>query len=285
MTMEACDAFVGSTAALCEHATAVTGLRAERLPNGVGLGIGRVSDDALRRPRRPGPLRVGYFSGTNTHDRDWRFVEGAVAEVLERHPAVELWLVGYVPPTPTLERFGDRIVRRPLLAWEQLPALLRDLAVNLAPLAPDSRFNDAKSAIKWLEAALVATPTIASPTEPFREAIAHARTGWLAAEPDAWVDGLDRLLSDADLRLALGRRARRDALLRFSPHAQGRTYLRILETAPLRHGTSPAPAWPEDVLDEPPMPPPSRPVRRDPMRVVGAAVRRLRVSASRRLHS
>ena len=56
-------------------------------------------------------------------------------------------------------------------------ALLRDLDVNLAPLAPDSRFNEAKSAIKWLEAALVETPTIASPSGPFREAIEDGRTG------------------------------------------------------------------------------------------------------------
>ena len=69
--------------------------------------------------------------------------------------------------------------------------VLRTLDVNLAPLAPGSVFNEAKSAIKWLEAALVATPTVASPTEPYVAAIDHGRTGLLAAEPGR-VGGGDR---------------------------------------------------------------------------------------------
>ena len=75
----------------------------------------------------------------------------------------------------------------PFVPWLELPGVLRDLDVNLAPLAPSSRFNEAKSAIKWLEAALVETPTVATPTGPFREAIEDGGTGLLATTPDEWV--------------------------------------------------------------------------------------------------
>ncbi len=237
-TMEACDAFIGTTAALCAHATEVTGLAAWRFPNGVGMLLGAASDDALRQDRQPGPPRVGYLSGTNTHDLDWAHVEPAIVEILTRHPGVELWLAGMVTPSAALDPLADRVVRLPFLPWQKLPGVLRQVDVNLAPLAPGSRFNECKSAIKWLESALVETPTVASPTEPFREAITPGVTGMLAATVDEWVEAIDRLLVDDDLRRSIGRRARREALLRWSPHLQAHRYREILESAEMRK-----PSW------------------------------------------
>ncbi len=229
VTMEACDAYTGSTQGLVEHARRAVGIDAHLFENGVGIAIGVASDIALRRERAPGPLRVGYFSGTTTHDADWRHVERSIVAVLEDHPQAELWLGGHLTPTESvIGRLGDRVRRLPFSPWHKLPDLLRDLDVNLAPLEPDSRFNDAKSAVKWLEAALVSTPTIASPSAPFRDAIEDGQTGWLADDPETWATCLDRALGDGDLRTLVGARARRAALLRWSPHRQGDHYLQIL---------------------------------------------------------
>jgi hypothetical protein len=229
-TMEACDGFVGSTKGLCEHAAAVTGLPTYRFANGVSLLVGQQSDAAVRKPRTAGPLRIGYLSGTDTHDHDWAMVEPAVVEIMRRHGDIELWLVGLVSPSPALDPFAARVKRIGFTPWTALPRVLRDLDVNLAPLTPNSRFNEAKSAIKWLEAALVCTPTIASPTEPFREAIDDGPNGVLAASHGDWVAALDALLAEASLRRRLGTRARRDALLRWSPHLQAHAYAEILMT-------------------------------------------------------
>jgi glycosyltransferase involved in cell wall biosynthesis len=223
-TLEAGDAFVGSTDALCRHATESTGLPAHRFPNGVGILLGQLSDAALREPRAPGPLRIGYFSGTNTHDLDWAAIEGAVVTVLNTVPEVELWLGGQLTTGPALAPYEARIRRIPFQPWWKLPTLLRDLDVNLAPLALGSPFNEAKSAIKWLEAALVATPTVASPTQPGVD-------GLLAADEDEWVAQLTQLLADPSLRRRIGERARREALLRYSPYTQGQRYLDILVDA------------------------------------------------------
>ena len=142
-----------------------------------------------------------------------------------------------------------------MLPWTELPDVLRDLDVNLAPLEPGSIFNEAKSAIKWLEAALTATPTIASPTEPFREVITDESNGLLANTPEEWGRALEGLLDDIDGRARVGERARRDALLGLSPHVQGARYLAILERARSR-ATEPrtraAAGWIPVVLDEPP---------------------------------
>ncbi|RPF25907.1 glycosyltransferase [Georgenia muralis] len=230
-TMETADMFVGSTAELCRHATAVTGLPARRFANGVGLLLAQVSDQEVTRARAPGPLRIGYFSGTTTHDADWAAVEPAVLQVMEDHPEVELWLGGHVVPTSALEPVASRIRRLPFVPWHQLPALLRDVDVCLAPLTGDSQFNEAKSAIKWLEAALVETPVVASSTEPFREAVEHGRTGFLATSSQEWAAAVGELLDDVALRRRVGTQARRDALLRWSPHLQGEVYLENLLAA------------------------------------------------------
>jgi glycosyltransferase involved in cell wall biosynthesis len=255
-TMEACDAFIGSTPRLVEHARTVVDIDAHLFENGVGMALGVASDIALRQERAPGPPRVGYFSGTTTHDDDWRFVEPAVVEVLGARPGVELWLGGHLQPTSSvIAALGARVRRLPFLPWQELPARLRQLDVNLAPLVPGSRFNDAKSAIKWLEAALVATPTIATPSAPFVDVIEPGRTGWLAEDPEEWAATLAAVLDDAEARTRVGVRAQRAALLRWSPHRQGARYLDILETVRASTRTAarrqPSPAWVPVALDEP----------------------------------
>ncbi|TQL03675.1 glycosyltransferase [Cellulomonas sp. SLBN-39] len=227
-TLEACDGYVGSTAILCERVGALTGLPTFRFANGVGSALGALSERALALPRDPGPLRIGYFSGTTTHDADWAAVEPAVLEVMRDRPDVELWLGGHLGTGPALDEVADRVRRLPMLPWTELPARLRQVDVNLAPLVGDSVFNESKSAIKWLEAALVETPTVASPTEPFREAVEHGRTGRLAADHASWVEALAELLDDAEVRARTGRLARREALLRWSPARQGQEYRRLL---------------------------------------------------------
>jgi glycosyltransferase involved in cell wall biosynthesis len=254
-TLDACDAYIGSTAMLVDRAAGLTGLPTHRFANGVGFVLARRADRELRRPRRPGPLRIGYLSGTTTHDDDWFWVEPAVIEVLERHPTAELWLGGHLPDSPALARFGSRVVRLPFMDWLELATVLRDLDVNLSPLAPGGRFNEAKSAIKWLEAALCATPTVASPTEPFREAVVDGESGLLAETGDEWVAALDRLLSDEGERARIGGLARRRALLEWAPARQGARYLAILTdivaagVTDRSHST-----WEPVAPDEPPIP-------------------------------
>jgi glycosyltransferase involved in cell wall biosynthesis len=249
-TMEACDAYIGSTRLLVDIVRDVVGLESYRWANGVGIGPARCSDIAVAHPRTKGPLRIGYMSGTSTHDHDWRWVEPAIVEVLRTRRDVELWLGGLVSPTAAIDAFGDRVKRIPLKPWWELPWVLRDVDVNLAPLEPASRFNEAKSAIKWLEAALTETPTVASPTEPFREVIVDGRNGRLASTIGEFASSVLELLEDDLRRSQMGRLARRDVLLGWSPHLQGRRYLDILQEGAL--GRRERSSWSAvEALDEP----------------------------------
>ena len=102
--LEHCDAYIGSTDALCaagggdRRASPPTASRTASASSWVGRRTARCG-----ATRRPGPLRIGYFSGTSTHNADWAAVEPAVLEVLRRHPDVELWLGGLLEPGPGVE--------------------------------------------------------------------------------------------------------------------------------------------------------------------------------------
>ncbi|MDO4899381.1 glycosyltransferase [Actinomyces sp.] len=255
-TLEACDGFIGSTQALCDEATRLTGLPSYRFSNGVGMLLARASDRVLlsSHQHRGAHITIGYFSGTTTHDSDWAFVEPAVIAVMERHPEVRLRLGGYLRPSAAMSKYSDRIDRLDFTHWLKLPALLRETDICLAPLTGDSVFNESKSAIKWLEAALVERPMIASPTLPFREVIDDGVTGIIAETPEAWEDALESLISSTAMRARIGAMARRKALLELSPHIQGRVYEDLLINATLNlreHGRRTSSSWEPIVEDEP----------------------------------
>lgn len=251
-TLEACDFFIGSTPAVTDMGRELLGVPATGYPNGVGSLLARVSRQAREHQRTPGPIRIGYFSGTDTHDADWTAIEDAVAQVMATYP-VELWLGGHVEYGPRLQPYADRITRLSFVPWYQLPELLREVDICLAPLT-DTVFNEAKSAIKWLEAALVGTPTVAAGTVPFREAIVDGETGFLADAPEKWAEKITELVVDPQLRERMGRQAMRAAIFRYSPDIQGRHYQDILLDAWLQvasHGHKTMSDFPPIYDDQP----------------------------------
>jgi glycosyltransferase involved in cell wall biosynthesis len=225
------DVVTGSTQPILDELATLTDAPARLLPNGVGTQPLRLADAASTDPVPAGPFRVGYFSGSATHDEDWAAVEGAVVDALLARPPAELWLVGRVTPTDAVARLGERVRVLPPVDWTELPTLLRQVDVTLAPLAR-SPFTEAKSAIKWLESALVGTPTIATPTEPFRVDIADGVNGFLADHPSEWTGTLVGLADDRDRCRSVGAAARSAALAGYAPAAQGARLVAALSSVP-----------------------------------------------------
>ncbi|WP_127841542.1 glycosyltransferase [Actinomyces wuliandei] len=215
---------------------------------------GAGSEDNADRGSSETTVSIGYFSGTTTHDADWAAVEPAVVAVMRRHPHVRLVLGGHLRPTKALSPLAERVSTVPFTSWLELPRVLRDTDICLAPLTGDSVFNEAKSAIKWLEAALVGRPVVAAATGPFQEVVEHGRTGMLATTTEQWEEALEELIGSQALRSRMGAMARREALLELSPLTQGRAYEKILVQAALRlrlEGRRQPSSWVPVADDEP----------------------------------
>lgn len=99
-------------------------------------------------------------------------------------------IVGLLDIPEELEEFSERIIAHPFVKWEKLPELIASVDINLAPLE-ESIFNEAKSENKWVEAALVRVPTIASNLGAFKTMMEHGKTGILCDTADQWFSELE----------------------------------------------------------------------------------------------
>jgi glycosyltransferase involved in cell wall biosynthesis len=182
-----------------------------------------------RKSKIENRLTLAYFSGTNTHDYDFAQAADAVADVMERYPQVDLLIVGPLHLDERLQRFGKRVRHLPLVPWQQLPALIAQADVNLAPLEPRNPYCRAKSELKYFEAAILGVPTVASRIDPFEYAITPGRNGLLAGSPAEWRSALELLVNSAALRCELGEVARTDAYARYTPAARAPQLVATLE--------------------------------------------------------
>ncbi len=246
-TLEACDAFLATSEPLAAVGCGL-GIPTHLQRCGVStaeLTLGAAARAAGGAEATPA-LRLGYFSGTATHDDDLASIAEPLAAILDRHPAVELLLVGPVALPATLAVFAPRVVREPVVPWTALPALIASCTASLVPLDWRHPFVAAKGAVKYLEAASVGVPVIASPTDAYRDAVRDGVTGWLAADASAWEQALATVVAHPERAAHVGATARADVELRFAAAAQGRELAAFLSAvrAGLRAAHPAAPAAP-----------------------------------------
>jgi glycosyltransferase involved in cell wall biosynthesis len=210
----AADLVTVPTAALARVVTGM-GREAAVLPNGLnpeqlGIAAGIAAD-----PPTPNAAPViGYFSGSATHRRDFAECAAALQGTLRRHPDVRLRIVGPLDLDPAWAEFTRRIERIGLLPPGEMLRRMAEIDINLAPLEIGNPFCEAKSELKFFEAALLGIPTIASATESFRTAIEDGVSGFVVADTAGWTRALDLLVTDPELRRRMGAAARERALSR-----------------------------------------------------------------------
>lgn len=212
------DAFVGSTPELVAAAAdlGLPGL-VERNRLGSPWLARSAGVDRAARDRRF--VRLGYFSGTDTHDADLATIAVPLARVLLRFPNARLVLAGPLRVPSELASLAARIERRPFVPWSDLPASLASLDVNLVPLDLSRRFNLAKSEVKYLEASTLGIPTVGSPGPALRAASGEGATALLAESFVEWESSLARLVESHETAERLGEDARRDVMRRYAPSA------------------------------------------------------------------
>lgn len=153
-------------------------------------------------------LHIGYFSGTPTHNRDFAIAADSLAKILAEDSRVVLRVVGFLDPRGPLLPFKDQIEILPLQDFVQLQRLIAEVEINIAPLQ-NNAFTNCKSELKYFEAAIVGTATIASPNFTFARSIQHGSTGMLANSYE-WLTALRtaiRLVDNRDEYAAMAERS------------------------------------------------------------------------------
>ncbi len=172
-------------------------------------------------------VTIGYFSGTNTHNKDLAMIADVLADILKHYKNTRLLLAGQVEVPEALGKCQDRIDRFDPVDWKELPELLVRADINLVPLE-DTTFNKCKSAIKWLEAALVGVPTVATRNDEFSRVVKDGETGLLCESREEWFAAIRRLAEDKELRKRIAEAARKDALENYTTKKMNEGLLEVL---------------------------------------------------------
>ena len=122
---------------------------------------------------------MGYFSGTPTHNKDFEIVSGALASLLENDPRLMVLVVGFLDIKGPLQNYQSRIEFYPLHDFVNLQRLIGLVEINLVPLQ-DNIFTNCKSELKYFEAGIVGTVSIASPVFTLARAIQDGNNGYIA---------------------------------------------------------------------------------------------------------
>jgi glycosyltransferase involved in cell wall biosynthesis len=229
-SMKLCDAIMTSTAYLAVQAKGA-GLPVYVHRNAYSKEMLVQSDRATEISKRDGDAKIiiGYASGTPTHNRDFETIGPAVRTLLDKSKQVVLWLVGPIKLDRAWFNYRSRILHLPHVPWRLLPAYLARFDINLAPLVSDNPFSQSKSEIKWMEAALVKTPTIASKTDAYQSVIRSGSTGIVASSLKEWQEALTRMIGDSDKRQAMGAAAREAAIQSHSPQVRANEFRLVLQ--------------------------------------------------------
>lgn len=155
--------FTVSTKPLAEHCRKLFGGDVAVFHNAMDEAYIDLADlyrKSLLRSRRI--YDFGYFSGTATHDLDFKLLGASLANYLEVNIRARMLLVGPLHLPSELEPYRSRIDIMSLVPFYQLPSLKAQCRKILAPLE-DNFFTRCKSGLKFFEAAVLGCDVLATP--------------------------------------------------------------------------------------------------------------------------
>ncbi|HBI33721.1 MAG TPA: hypothetical protein DEA43_00180 [Candidatus Moranbacteria bacterium] len=156
-------------------------------------------------------IRIGYFSGTIGHNKDFATISDALVEILEKYPQVEIFLAGPLELEEKFAKFARRIIRCTFVPRKKHFENIFYCDIILAPLEKDE-FSVGKSELKFSEAGLLEVPVVALRNQTFSGAINDGENGFLADHKEEWIEKLSTLIENSELRKSMGEKAREKAL-------------------------------------------------------------------------
>ena len=156
-----------------------------------------------KKERNDGKIRIGWIC-SGSHFVDKPIVENIMDELIAEYPNVEFHMAGLIMNDCHGTGWFHHSAT---LGYKKFPKYYAELGwdIAIAPLE-DIPFNHAKSNIKFLEAAMLKIPMVASDVTPYR-CIQHGKTGYLASNFVQFKKYLKLLIENEKLRKEIGENA------------------------------------------------------------------------------
>lgn len=193
MIASICDGFIVTTKGLKEHIKNDFKKPVWILENFLNLEQESVSKKIVLEKKntyRDDKFIIGYFSGSNSHQRDLEIVESSVIRLMEEYDNIYLKVVGYMTLSSQLESLKKkgRIIFDKFVPYQELQYKIGGVDVNIIPLQRHE-FNECKSELKYFEASIVDTVSVAVRNEVYSSIIKDGIDGFLCNEMD-WYEKL-----------------------------------------------------------------------------------------------
>ncbi len=168
------------------------------------------------------PELVLGWSGSHSTAPYLHLLDRVLQQLARRHP-FRLLVIG----PSCFELPGVELEVVPWSAELELPSLQR-IDIGLYPL-PDDDWVQGKSGLKALQYMALGIPVVASALGCNDRVVQEGRSGFLVRHEDQWLQALERLMADAELRRAFGQAGRRIVEQRYSVLANRNRYLSIFQ--------------------------------------------------------
>ena len=218
------DIVTTSTPFLADYAQRTLGVKTAVVRNTIGKNYLTSYPEELSPVVRGGSdFVIGYYSGSKTHQMDFQQAYPALVRFLRTYPDAVLRVVGALDleEFPDLVPLAGRIRSVGMMSYHEMVEDLGECDVIIAPLVPGDPFCEAKSELKWFEAALRGRPCIASATETYAAAMMHGRYGHMAKDEEDWFAALSDLYLSPSRRADLALKARGYARRAYSYQVAG----------------------------------------------------------------
>ena len=225
------DMGIASTVGLAEEMTKVNNAQNFVVNNALDKETLEIADKIAQRSHVEREFcRIGYGSGTDTHDRDFMECEDALVALMEANRDIVLVIMGKLKLSGGFKRVEERIERHEMMSYGEYMEVLSSCDIALAPLECNT-FNNCKSNIKWIEASALGICTVASDCLEFRYAVEQGFNGYICRSKEEWFTVLAGLVGDENLRKRIGQNARTSALKTYGSDNIARRQLSVVVDA------------------------------------------------------
>ena len=218
-----CDSFLVTTETLKKHVEKDFEKKAFLYYNFLNKEQESISDEIIsykNTVRDDSKFYIGYFSGSNSHVRDLAVIESSLLQLMNKYDNIYLYVVGYMKLSDELEELKDRgrVIVHPFVSYQELEYLIASVDVNVIPLQMNE-FNECKSELKYFEASIVNTITVACNNSVYSKIIKDGKNGFLANDYE-WYTKLENIYLNYDKMSSIIQNAREYCIEEYSYHNQ-----------------------------------------------------------------
>ena len=161
------------------------------------------------REREKGCFRVAFASGSQGHEIDLKEIITPLSEFILAAPERHLMVIGHFDQTHLPKSLLPQVEQVKFTDYGTYLATLAQADCAVMPLCDDA-FNNCKSAVRVLDAAAAAVPSIVSAVGDLSAVVRAGETGFIAENNGDWSNALKELAADPLGARNMGLLARRN---------------------------------------------------------------------------